>query len=249
MKVFRKNRRTLLFSGKSKRYLLYALGEIVLIVIGILIAWKINDLNEIRKNKIVQVKIYESLYEELHTNLNILDKTIVGYSTNILSLQNSLNYVGLHPSKLTQEARNLLIQIKFNITNLRDESLNSVNITNKFQFLEKDSLAELIARYPSELKTFEAQESRINNIIENRLKPIIEKYISLIDLLPNGDENYKNLKLNGQKSNYIELLNSKDYQNSIIDQLIQTQIQLENGISLRKKTRTLALKLSQELGN
>tara|TARA_R110002111_G_scaffold159481_1_gene226213 strand:+ start:3653 stop:4399 length:747 start_codon:yes stop_codon:yes gene_type:complete len=247
MKLFRNIRRKLLISGKIKSYLIYALGEILLIVIGILIAWKINNLNEIRKNKIVQVKIYESLYEELNTNLNVLDKTIVGYSNTILSLENTLNYVGLHPNKLTQETKDIIVHIKFKTTNLRDKSLNSVNMTDKFQFLENDSLAELIAQYPSKLKTFENQEAKINNIVENRLKPIIEKHVSLIDLFPNDNKNYKNIKLFGQKSNYIQLLNSKDYQNSVIDQLMQTQIQLNNGINLRKKTRTLAFKLSQVL--
>ena len=249
MKLFRNIRRKLLISGKIKSYLIYALGEILLIVIGILIAWKINNLNEIRKNKIVQVKIYESLYEELNTNLNVLDKTIVGYSNTILSLENTLNYVGLHPNKLTQETKDIIVHIKFKTTNLRDKSLNSVNMTDKFQFLENDSLAELIAQYPSKLKTFENQEAKINNIVENRLKPIIEKHVSLIDLFPNDNKNYKNIKLFGQKSNYIQLLNSKDYQNSVIDQLMQTQIQLNNGINLRKKTRTLAFKLSQVLRN
>ena len=249
MKVFRKIRRRLLLTGKVKRYFLYALGEILLIVIGILIAWKINNLNEISKNKIVQVKIYESLYEELNTNLNVLDKTIVGYSNTILSLENTLNYVGLHPNKLTQETKDLIVQIKFKTTNLRDKSLNSVNMTDKFQFLDNDSLAELISQYPSELKTFENQESKINNIVENRLKPIIEKHVSLIDLFSNDNENYKNIKLFGQKSNYIQMLNSKDYQNSVIDQLMQTQIQLNNGIDLRKKTRILAYKLSKALSN
>tara|TARA_R110002096_G_scaffold212818_1_gene400296 strand:+ start:65 stop:811 length:747 start_codon:yes stop_codon:yes gene_type:complete len=247
MKLFRNIRRKLLISGKIKSYLIYALGEILLIVIGILIAWKINNLNEIRKNKIVQVKIYESLYEELNTNLNVLDKTIVGYSNTILSLENTLNYVGLHPNKLTQETKDIIVHIKFKTTNLRDKSLNSVNMTDKFQFLENDSLAELIAQYPSKLKTFENQEAKINNIVESRLKPIIEKHVSLIDLFPNDNKNYKNIKLFGQKSNYIQLLNSKDYQNSVIDQLMQTQIQLNNGINLRKKTRTLAFKLSQVL--
>ncbi|WP_397363155.1 hypothetical protein [Olleya sp. R77988] len=241
MKVLRKIRKKLIVSGKFKSYTLYAFGEILLIVIGILIAWKINSLNEIRKNKIVQVKIYESLYEELNTNLNVLDKTIVRYSNTILTLQSALNYVGQHPDNLTQKVKDLIVQIKFKTTNLRDESLSSVNMTDKFQFLENDSLANLISHYPSSLIIFENQETKINNIVENRIKPIIEKHISLVDLLPNDNENYKNIKLFGQKSNYYQLLNSKDYQNSVIDQLLQTQIQLNNGIDLRKKNKTTCL--------
>ena len=45
LKFFRKIRQKLFSEGKLKNYLLYAIGEIVLIVIGILIALQINNWN------------------------------------------------------------------------------------------------------------------------------------------------------------------------------------------------------------
>jgi hypothetical protein len=54
MKIFRKIRRNLIALGKFKSYIRYALGEIVLIVIGISIAWKINSLSDNLKNKVVE---------------------------------------------------------------------------------------------------------------------------------------------------------------------------------------------------
>ncbi|MBQ0769767.1 MAG: hypothetical protein KBT58_10775 [Bizionia sp.] len=249
MKVFRNSRRKLILSGKFKTYLLYALGEILLIVVGILIAWKINNLNEIRKNKIVEVKIYESLYEELRTNLNVLDSAIVSFDNNILTLQSSLRFVGLPDNKLTQDAKDLIVQIKFSNTNLRDDALNSVNNTNKFEFLENDLLKASIASYPKEINIFNNQENKIKNIVENRLKPVIEKYISLADMLPEDAKNYKQIKTFGAPSNYIALLKSRDYQNSIIDRLLQTDIHLNIAKNLRIKTRKLAVRLRQELSS
>lgn len=246
MKFLGKFRRKMILDGKFKNYLLYAIGEILLIVIGIMIAWKINDLNEIRKNRIVEIKIYESLYEELHTNLNILDSTIVRYNNNTLALENSLHYVG-YQKNLPQEAKDLIVQIKFRNTNLRNEALNSINNTTKFEFLENDSLKELIAKFPNEINVFNNQELKIRNIVDNRLKPVIEKHISLIDMLPEGNKNYSQIRNLGQQSNYSELLNSREYQNTVIDQLMQTQIQLTIANKLRKKTETLAIKLKKEL--
>ena len=54
IKFFRKIRQKLLSENKFSKYLLYAVGEIVLVVIGILIALQINNWNENRKtdNKI-----------------------------------------------------------------------------------------------------------------------------------------------------------------------------------------------------
>ncbi|GEQ86770.1 hypothetical protein ULMS_22780 [Patiriisocius marinistellae] len=249
MKLFRKVRRKLIESGKFKSYLLYALGEILLIVIGISIAWKINNLNDIRKNRIVEVKIYESLYDELRTNLNVLDSSIVRYNTNTLSLQNTLNYVGVKSNKLTQETKDIIVQMKFRYTNLRNDALNSINNTNKFEFLENESLKVLIAEYPNEIKIFESQEINIGNIVTNKLKPIIEKHISLSDMLSKVDENFNQIRTFGQQSNYETLLNSREYQNSIIDRLLQTEILLNYAKDLRKKTETLAVKLKQELSS
>ena len=51
IKFFRKIRQNLLNEGKTAKYFKYAIGEIVLVVIGILIALSINTWNENRKNK------------------------------------------------------------------------------------------------------------------------------------------------------------------------------------------------------
>lgn len=50
-KIFRNVRRKLLDEGRLKRYLAYAFGEIFLVVIGILIALHINNLNQARQNR------------------------------------------------------------------------------------------------------------------------------------------------------------------------------------------------------
>lgn len=53
IKFFRHIRKRLLSENKFSKYLLYAVGEIVLVVIGILIALGINDWNENRKNETI----------------------------------------------------------------------------------------------------------------------------------------------------------------------------------------------------
>ncbi|GJM34555.1 MAG: hypothetical protein DHS20C18_35560 [Saprospiraceae bacterium] len=65
MKFFRKIRQRLLTESKFSKYLLYAIGEIILVVIGILIALQINNWNEDHRDK-KKVRIaLKSLHEEL----------------------------------------------------------------------------------------------------------------------------------------------------------------------------------------
>ena len=64
LNFFRKIRLSLLGSNSTGRYLLYAVGEILLVVVGILIALQINNWNETRKNRAKELKALIDLKEE-----------------------------------------------------------------------------------------------------------------------------------------------------------------------------------------
>ena len=65
IKFFRRIRYDLMEKNKTGKYLKYAIGEIVLVVIGILIALSINNWNENKKKKDT-VKVYlQNFVEDL----------------------------------------------------------------------------------------------------------------------------------------------------------------------------------------
>ena len=68
IKFFRHIRKSLVSEGKTKTYLLYAIGEIILVVIGILIALQINNTNENRKKRQVELSYLERLAIDLKDN-------------------------------------------------------------------------------------------------------------------------------------------------------------------------------------
>ena len=71
--IFRKLRRRLLAEHKFTRYLLYAIGEIVLVVIGILIALQINNWNQGRLNAAKEDAYLENLERDLQNQLSSID--------------------------------------------------------------------------------------------------------------------------------------------------------------------------------
>ena len=74
IKFFRNIRQNLLNEGKTVKYLKYAIGEIVLVVIGILIALSINNWNEKRKSILREQSFIQSIYKDLKSDLkNIND--------------------------------------------------------------------------------------------------------------------------------------------------------------------------------
>ncbi len=87
---FRILRRRLLTSNKFSKYLLYAVGEIILVVIGILIALQIDNWNEARKQRETEIHYLRNLKTDLLLNIDKLDRYIkwrnneVGAATRVL---------------------------------------------------------------------------------------------------------------------------------------------------------------------
>ncbi len=72
IKFFRHIRQNLIMENKTSKYFKYAIGEIILVVIGILIALQINNWNELRKNDANTVLMLKQLREENLSNLSEL---------------------------------------------------------------------------------------------------------------------------------------------------------------------------------
>ena len=67
-------------TGKTGKYFKYAIGEIVLVVIGILIALQINNWNEYRKDRNREQAILKSLQTDFKANIINLDNAYHSFS-------------------------------------------------------------------------------------------------------------------------------------------------------------------------
>lgn len=88
LQLLRRARQKLVARQKFSQYVLYAIGEVVLIVIGILIAVRINIANENRKLDEIRANYYDQLLIELEqdsallqTQIETLQKSIASYET------------------------------------------------------------------------------------------------------------------------------------------------------------------------
>ena len=65
--------------NKTGKYLKYAIGEIALVVIGILIALQINNWNETRKEGDKLNQVYERILLDVENDLNELTENLAYY--------------------------------------------------------------------------------------------------------------------------------------------------------------------------
>ena len=88
IKFFRKIRQNLLMENKTGKYFKYAIGEIVLVVVGILIALQINILNQAKKDRDYEVIMLLEIEKGLRLDLSNLNEHYETYTT----LQNTVDH-------------------------------------------------------------------------------------------------------------------------------------------------------------
>ena len=167
IKFFRKIRQKLLSENKFSKYLLYAVGEIVLVVIGILIALSINNWNENRKieqsGKLYVQEIYKDLKIEISNINEILNSLSDQYNGTeyVLNVFESKNKVVKDTALFTKyhwEPRRLFIV---------DRDLNTfdkLKSSGQSGLLKNDSLSNLLDKF---YKNF---DTRISNFKEYPLQ-------------------------------------------------------------------------------
>lgn len=77
LRFFRTLRQRLLADKQVGKYLLYALGEIILIVVGVLIALYLDNVNDEKQAKEVEVQLLMELKSNLASNMEILERTLI----------------------------------------------------------------------------------------------------------------------------------------------------------------------------
>ena len=89
IKFFRKIRQNLLSEGKTGKYLKYAIGEIILVMIGILLALQVNNWNEGRKLADSEKLLLKELLNDLEFSKSEIEKALSG-NKYLLSKYNSI---------------------------------------------------------------------------------------------------------------------------------------------------------------
>ena len=149
IKFFRKIRRNLLSEGKTGKYFKYAIGEIILVVIGILIALQVSNWNTNRIENQELQKSLENLYAEFKINEQILSKAIKANDSVIETGKRLINLINLKRELLVSENTDKLLYDIFENGSLEvtENSILEILQSNKLQRIKNDSLKRLILEW------------------------------------------------------------------------------------------------------
>ena len=161
IKFFRKIRQKLLSENKFSKYLLYAIGEIVLVVIGILIALQINAWNQARLDKQSEGEFLMEIQENLNEDLEKINEIRAYNKRKLQAIDSAFHYMHLmHQNRrygrpFSQQLPTITSSPYFIPTKV---GFNNIISQGRIGILRSDELRKQISRYYSDIDLDGIQE-------------------------------------------------------------------------------------------
>ena len=167
--------------NKVSKYILYAIGEIVLVVIGILIALSINNWNEKEKSRDSEKLLLTNLKEEFNSNLNELKQTKNQIDNSTYQLIELVHLFGTNTDSIGIDYLNKLINdgLWGPILDSNQDVFNSIYDNGKMDLITNPKLKKMLLSWGSQTKDFELAEKNMSINLNRNVMPKMEKLISL----------------------------------------------------------------------
>lgn len=178
IKFFRRIRQKLLSENRFSKYLLYAIGEILLVVIGILIALGINNWNGERSRKVLEKEVIEQLFFDFSTNQKAIEYFQNQYQDNLKVINVTLRNTGPNATVPKAEVFDSITKIstpKVQLLYASKSNDSGVNI----ELLENRELKQKISVYQFLFNRYSSAEENLMDLTL-RQRRIHQRYMSLI---------------------------------------------------------------------
>ena len=219
IKFFRKIRHNLLMENKTGKYLKYAIGEILLVVIGILIALQINNYNNNQQQRKIEQGYLLSLKAEFETNLLKIQDTIHENTDRIKSVEDMLT---LFDPTILDSVNDIKLSKMFhavfsgNATFQHSNGvLTDIISSGNLNLIQSKQLRQGLASFESVLDFTNLQQESASLLL-NKLQTQLSKHGSIRNvLIDRGAEfDYKSIS---ELVNNREMFNMVEFENNLYD--------------------------------
>ena len=203
--LFRKTRKKLADDKQFLKYSRYAIGEIILVVIGILIALSINNWNEKRKEnnygqKILKELRSDFLFNKRELNRNIKKANALVNNCDSLIVLFSLPIEKVDLNKFVRFTKRLSGYSTFNPSN---GALNNLISSGNLSIIKSDSLRMHLSSWSGLLEDVKEDEKRLIDFGDTQMNPLRLEYLNL-------NPKSKFVKIHS------ELLNNRKFENIVM---------------------------------
>lgn len=223
-------------TDKTSRYLKYAFGEIILVVIGILIALQINNWNQERLNSIERQKIIASLNLEFKQNKNQFTFTRNNHLNAKKASMELMSYVGEQNHRnFDQKVIDNLIDGIFPMSDYlpSNNAVDDIIQSGKLSTLENSEISSKLSDWKSLMSILASRDDKLEEWIFSQVIPYLNTYVSWRDV--GVQKNYNWSTPGTLPTNYKYIFTDLEFEN-----ILENHIYFINE-SLRRHNETLKL--------
>ena len=158
--------------NKTGKYLKYAIGEIILVVIGILIALSLNNWNDNRKNRISERKLLDNIHRDFVQNKVGFDSLKAIHYRALDGLDKLVDLFPLNNDSLKYEAyKEYNLKIKGMTYDPYSSSIESVVNSNALQLIQDENLQKYLVSWKDVFHDYKEDENVYYDYLNNFLWP------------------------------------------------------------------------------
>ncbi|WCO02219.1 hypothetical protein [Psychroserpens ponticola] len=219
IKFFRGIRQQLLSEGKTPKYFKYAVGEIILVVIGILIALQINNWNQDRLNQLEKKDLISKLHLEFKSNKKVVANFRIEEKKAINALIKLMSFVGASEEELLNHNLDSLFFKSFpsNEIAFANNAVHSIVQNGRLNLFENDSISSLLYQWNSLSEISKTRYEKLDSWSNDHFLPFLLPHISFKEMDSNA--NFKWAGTSKVKPNYYPLFQKVEFENLIDNSL------------------------------
>ena len=178
IKFFRHIRKDLMEKNKTGKYFKYAIGEIILVVIGILIALQVSNWNTNRIEVQEELRTIQNLHNEFTTNQKILETSISNTKKSINTGRYIMSLINTDLEYLkTQNTDSLLFEIfEIGAINITENSVLEILQSGKLKNLKNDNLKSLIFEWTQKKTRIADNRESVDDKTNYLVNYLIKRY-------------------------------------------------------------------------
>lgn len=229
-KFFRKIRQDLLSEGKTGKSLKYALGEIILVVIGILIALSINNWNDNNKKSAFEKVALQNLKVDFELNKTELEDIIANTESNIEKGIEILNHTGNRNTGNFLLDSLLIATVSGRVFSAQNGFLNDLINSGNLGVLKNVDLRSKLSSWAPNLESLARKESYLEGT-ESDLITFVTKNGSWLNVDNyNFSKSESSLKIpkSGFEVSNNDMLSSLEFENLVENGVVYYNIVLKN---------------------
>jgi hypothetical protein len=170
--------------AKVGKYLKYAIGEIVLVVIGILIALQINNWNQKRLSRIDEKNILSALHNEFLENKIKLDSVTIIYESGLNANMVLMDLIGKSAEELQEYDLDSLFYASLPDSQIifSNNTVKNIVQTGKQDIIENSEIVQLINQWEATTVLIKEREQTLKVWIDNHLFPLLNYYVAFKEI-------------------------------------------------------------------